>query len=411
MKILMVNPNVTAGGAQKIMLYLARGLEQRGHRVVIATTHVDLRHLPPFAKRLTYLVDEVPILRAGGELATYTAIGNPVTLAARLVRLRRGIRRVIREQAIDLVNPHNPPANWLCSFLSVPVVWSCHNNPMAFYRNVRLGYSPLWPSKDRWYHRMAEWGYEQVDRALMRRGLTSIVSLSGKIARGIEQVYGRSSEIIPFALAEDDGIAASPSSGEKFQANGRPWRLIQVGQLAADKRPGVSLDVLDRVRQTVPHATLTFVGDGPLRVSLERDVARRGLQDAVTFLGVCNEQELAEIYHDAHVLLFPGGDQPFGLVPIEAIWKMVMPVVAPTSGITEILARHGLTTVAEPSAEAFAQQVRWVYDHRLEMPPRLLELKRSLEQEISYARFLDRYEQLFERCFPTTSCRISASVS
>ncbi|MBI3321369.1 MAG: hypothetical protein HYZ91_03775, partial [Candidatus Omnitrophica bacterium] len=72
MKILMVNPNVTVGGAQKIMLYLAQGLQERGHRVVIYTTVVDHTNLPPFSRTLTYHLDDVPILRAGGELANFT---------------------------------------------------------------------------------------------------------------------------------------------------------------------------------------------------------------------------------------------------------------------------------------------------------------------------------------------------
>lgn len=398
MKILMVNPNVAVGGAQKIMLYLAKGLQQRGHQVVIYTTAVDHANLPSWTRRLTYHVEPVPILRAGGELANFTSINNLPLLAARLVRLRRGLARAVRRYAIDVVNPVNPPANWLCGGLRVPSVWSCHNNPMAFFKNLKPGYSPLWPSKDRPHHRLMEWGYEQLDHALVQ-GLTSIVSLSDRIAAGIQQVYGRSSEVIPFALSDDDGIlaATAPANGKFAHMEREGLRMIQVGQLVADKRPHDSLDVLERVRARIPNARLTYVGDGTLRVALEQEVKRRGLQTHVEFLGFKNERELAPVYAAAHVLLFPGAEQPYGLVPLEAIWQSVVPVVAVSSGVTSLLARHGLTTVAEPTAEAFAEQVLSVYSRGEAVGPWLSRIRESLQTELNYDRFLDRYEAVFAK--------------
>ena len=399
MRILMVNPNVVVGGAQKIMLYLAKGLQARGHQVVIYTTSVDHANLPAFTRTLTYHVEEAPILRAGGELANFTAIGNLPLLTARLWRLRRGILRAIRRYAIDVVNPVNPPANWLCGRLPVPSVWSCHNNPMAFYKNIRAGYAPLWPSKARWYHRGVEAAYEGTDYLIIRHGIDAIVSLSDRIAAGIQQVYGRASEVIPFALSDDDGILAAPAPANgKFAHMAREGlRLIQVGQLVADKRPHDSLDVLERVRARIPKVSLTYIGDGTLRPALEQAVKRRGLQAHVEFLGFKNERELAPVYASAHVLLFPGAEQPYGLVPLEAIWQSVVPVVATSSGVTGLLARHGLTTVAEPTPEAFADQVLSVYAKGEAAGPWLDGIRASLQTELSYDRFLDRYEDVFTR--------------
>jgi glycosyltransferase involved in cell wall biosynthesis len=401
MNILMVNPNVVVGGAQKIMLYLARGLERRGHRVLICTTSVDFDGLPPFARGLSYVVEDLPLLRRGGELANYTAIDNLPLLASRLWRLRRRIRRLIRTHRIDLVNPHNPPANWLCAGLPAPVVWSCHNNPMAFYRNWRAGYSPLWPSKAGLRHRVLEAGYEAADYGLVRFGIRRIVSLSEKIARGIRQVYHRDSDVITFALSDEDGILTGRVPPRTRRNGSEGWLMIQVGQLTEDKKPRVSLDVLERVRERIPGARLWFVGDGTLRRELEAEAERRRLSDRVRFLGYRGESELAEIYGEADVLLFPGGDQPLGLAPIEALWKSVVPIVSESSGVTDLLRRHGLTTVAPPTAEAFAEQVLAVYARRGELEPWLGRLKASLETELNYPTFIDRYVQCFERALHT----------
>lgn len=399
MKILMVSPNVVVGGAQKIMLYLAKGLQDRGHQVVIYTTMVDHSKLPPWTTTLTYHVEDVPILRPGGELANFTAIDNVAVLAGRLARLRQGILRAIRDYDVDLVNPHNPPANWLCSFLRVPVVWSCHNNPMAFYRNLRDGYVPLFPGKAGLHHRGLEAVYEGLDYLVIRHGIRAIVSSSRKIARGIHQIYGRLAEAIDFAFFDEHGPSGSAVSlAAKFeQMDQQGMTLVQVGQLVEDKKPQMAVDVLDRVRRRIPNARLVFAGDGTLRSSLEAEVKRRGLEGAVSFVGFLDEQALAPLYRSAHVLLFPGSHQPGGIVPVEAIWSLVVPIVTDTSGISEILTRHGLTTITHPTAEAFTEQVLGVYARRREVGSWLSRIRDSLRQELSYERFLDRYEQVFER--------------
>ncbi len=395
MNILLVNPNVTVGGAQKILLYTAKGLEARGHRVWIYTTHVDFANLPPFARRLSYVVEDVPILRRGGELSNYTPIGNVAVLGWRLLALRRGLRRAIREHRIDVVSPMNPPANWLCSFLPVPVVWYCLNHPMAFYHPVRAGYISLRSSKRGWHHRLLEGLYELADYIVVRYGIPRIISVSEPIARAVSKVYGRTSEVIPFGLAVDDGtVQGRPAATVKFGAlNHTPLVLLQVGQLNEHKRPRFSLDVLDAVQHRIRDVRLLYVGDGPLRPSLEAEARRRGLADRVEFLGWKDETALAGIYASAHLLLFPGVDQPLGLVPIEAIWNAVVPVVADSSGIKDFLERCGLMTFAEPTVEAFAARVSQVYDCRDEMDARILQARERLTRELNYDVFLDAYER------------------
>lgn len=400
MNILLVNPNVTVGGAQKILLYAAKGLEARGHRVWIYTTHVDFTHLPPFAHHLSYVVEDIPILRRGGELSNYTPISNVAVLAWRLLRLRRGLRRAIRAHQIDVVSPMNPPANWLCSFLPVPAVWYCLNHPMAFYHPVRAGYISLRSSQRGWHHRLLEGLYELVDDAVVRHGITHIVAVSEPIARAVAKVYGRTSELIPFGLAADDGtVQGRPASTTKFGAlDHAPLVLLQVGQLNEHKRPRFSLDVLDAVRHRIREVRLVYVGDGPLRPSLEADARRRGLADRVEFLGWRDETSLAGIYASAHLLLFPGVDQPLGLVPIEAIWNAVVPIVADSSGIKEFLERCGLMTFAEPTVDAFAERVSQVYDRRAEMDAQILQARERLARELNHDVFLNAYERSLLAC-------------
>jgi glycosyltransferase involved in cell wall biosynthesis len=382
------------------MLYLAHGLERRGHRVVIFTTALDFDKLPEFARHLTYVVRHEHILEPGGELSNFRSIESPATLFVRLLRLRRDLRRLVREHDIDVVNPHNPPANWITSFLGVPTVWSCHNNPISFYANLRAGYTPLWPEKTSWRHRVGEACYELVDFALMRYGMGHIVALSERIARELGSVYRRRSEIITFVPSSEDGTCRTANSqSAKFAAlDGGPLVLIQVGQLNEFKRPMFSVDVLDAVRRRIPAVRLVFAGDGAQRADLEREVARRGLDAHTSFAGMCDEETLAELYGGAHVLLFPGLNQPLGIVPFEAVWNSVVPLVVDSSGVAPIMERLGPLTVAAPTVAAFTDRIVSIYERRSDMDTWLARAQRTLAEELSFDGFLDKYEQCFRRC-------------
>lgn len=50
-RILMLNTLMEAGGAQKAMLQLARGLRDRGHYVVVATMYDKGDFIPKFEQR------------------------------------------------------------------------------------------------------------------------------------------------------------------------------------------------------------------------------------------------------------------------------------------------------------------------------------------------------------------------
>lgn len=108
------------------------------------------------------------------------------------------------------------------------------------------------------------------------------------------------------------------------------WRLLHVGRL--DPRKGVDVSV--RSLTHLPgEASLDVVGRGD-------DAYRRQLEDLVDELGLATRvrfdalprEELAQRYRDADVLLFPPlWQEPFGLVPLEAM-ACGTPVVATGTG-------------------------------------------------------------------------------
>lgn len=107
------------------------------------------------------------------------------------------------------------------------------------------------------------------------------------------------------------------------------WRLLAVGRL--DPRKGFETAI--RALALLPDATLDiyYAGDDPYRSQLEELGSGLGLADRLRF-GTAERARLADVYSSADAVLFtPEWEEPFGLVPVEAM-ACATPVVTTAAG-------------------------------------------------------------------------------
>lgn len=99
--------------------------------------------------------------------------------------------------------------------------------------------------------------------------------------------------------------------------------LLYVGRLSREKR----VEMLRPIMDAIPCAHLAIVGDGPLRPELEARFAGTHTK----FTGYLYGEELARAYASADIFVFPGANETFGNVILEAM-ASGLPVVAPRAG-------------------------------------------------------------------------------
>lgn len=87
-------------------------------------------------------------------------------------------------------------------------------------------------------------------------------------------------------------------------------QFLYVGRLAEEK----GLDFLLDFFRTHPELSLTIVGDGPQRESLENRASEN-----VLFKGYVNNSELNSIFVEHDIFIFPSTSEPWGLVVEEAL--------------------------------------------------------------------------------------------
>ena len=140
------------------------------------------------------------------------------------------------------------------------------------------------------------------------------------------------------------------------------WRLLAVGRVEPRKGFGAALETLPHLPK---EATLRIVGpdDGSYGGELRRRASELGVGDRVSF-DVVPRSQLREVYDDADALLFTSAwEEPFGLVPVEAMARALPVVAVPTGGSREFLVDGAnCVTIAGNDTEAFAGAVRRLAD-------------------------------------------------
>lgn len=173
----------------------------------------------------------------------------------------------------------------------------------------------------------------------------------------------------------------------------RPWggRLLCVGRV----EPRKGFDVAVRALARLPEARLRIVGpiEPHYRPTLQQLIDDAGVAARVEF-GQVDRKDLAAVYAGADAVLFTSAwEEPFGLVPLEAMACATPVVASPTGGSAEFLVgEQNCLTFPVGDAEALAEAVvRLASDAALRR--RLTQSGRETAAYFTIDRYADALEQ------------------
>lgn len=133
----------------------------------------------------------------------------------------------------------------------------------------------------------------------------------------------------------------------------KKYDLVFVGYYTKAKRLDVLLDVLDRVRQKIPHVKLAIIGDGPLRDMVVETIRAKGLQANVDRLGFV--ERIDDYLAQGKIFIMTSQTEGLPTVLLEAMGHG-LPLIVPDVGDIRDLAVDGRNAaVIEPlNREQFA---------------------------------------------------------
>lgn len=365
MRIAMIYPKLwRRGGGGRQILSLSLELQKAGHEVEIFTTAVSENCYPELLKKVTVNVVPNPLSPLGlncepsiSRSATNKVIGMPkqreriqgfwrrqyYTELPAMLSLGRNI-----PEGFDIINPHNFPTEWAAFFakkrLKAPVAWMCNEPPFWFFvPEHRKGFGKInWPL------------FEALDRTAVDY-IDEITVLSSNAAGYVRKAYNREAKVVRTGVDVD---LFHNSSVEVRRKNGleNDFLLLQVGNLAADKRQSDSIATLYYLSKKYDNVKLILDGEGPREklIALSRKLR---VEDKVLFWHSCCDEELAKVYAACDVFIFPA-HITWGLAVIEAMAASKPVVVSRECGASEII-QNGVNGIIVDNAnpEEWARQI------------------------------------------------------
>ncbi len=278
---------------------------------------------------------------------------DPEDRILRLGQLRRW-RGTLAARGYDLLHIHTPflahyAGLGLARRLGVPVVESYH----TFFEQYLDNYVSFVPRA--WLRfaarRFSAAQCNAVD-ALVVPSRAMLEVLRGYGVRTAASVIPTGIEIDQFSHGDRGRFRARHGI-----APGRPV-LVHVGRIAHEKNIDFLLQVLVRVRRSLPSVLLVIAGEGPARPGLERLAQRLGVAGNLLFLGYLDRNgPLEDCYRAGDAFVFASRTETQGLVLLEAMALGVPVVALAIMGTKEVLGAGRGSLIAEDDEADFAAKV------------------------------------------------------
>ncbi len=250
----------------------------------------------------------------------------------------------------DLVHVSGGPGGLqIVRRLATPVVYTAHHTFELSHR---------WYEPQRWYGAVEARGYKLAQM---------VIAVSKSTADSVCRMGVSSQRVVVVPPGIDT---------ELFRPGGSRGRrrMLFVGRLEPEKGPLDALAAMEEVVRQSPGASGSIVGSGRLRARVERRVRDT---PQIEYRSAPSDQELAELYAAADVVLVPSAFEGVGLVALEAMAAGCAVVGYDVVGLHDTLSHHGVL-VAEGDVKGLARTCRCL----LEDPARAEELGAAASQAV-----------------------------
>lgn len=375
-RILLLTTVMEAGGAQKAMMQLAKGLLARGHRVTVVAMYHKHGHPHEFEKRFGVPVNDLSMNPAGSRVRKGFAL---VRGAVRLWRLLREHRVQVIQSFTHYSNLLGPVVGWLAA---VPVRVTSQRNTLE-NRSSLLPWSDRWVSRLRLAHCMVAVSSGVRRYCIEQEGLAAHRVVT--IVNGLE---------LPNRASEDEERRLRGRIRRSLDLADEDQAILTVARLVPQKGYRILLNAVDQLTRSWPRARFLWVGDGVLKEELATGIRQRGLEGRVRLLGT--RFDIDRLLRGGDLFVLPSTSEGMPNAVLEAMGAGLPVVATDVNGISEMV-QEGRTgwLVAPGDPEALAGAI----DEALRGPELRMQAghagRRRVADYFSVERFVDRFDVLY----------------
>ncbi len=298
-------------GGERQVLWLARGMRDRGHRAIVVARHGD-----ELARRADEQQIEVIGAAPRGELDLFAA---------------RELRRVIAQQRAQIVHAHTAHAAAIAALATLGtqtrvVIARRVDFPLRRNLGTRLKYG-------------------RADAVIaVSKAVAAIVAEAG--------VHRERIHVVPDGV--DLARRVQPARPEVLKSLGilaDDTLIVQVAALVAHKDPLTFVRAMAIARERVPRMRALMVGDGPLRAAAQAEVTRLDLDRTVALTGFRRDAD--ELLAAGRVATLSSVEEGMGSVLLDAM-AFGVPIAATRAGGIPEVVEDGQTGLLSPPGDPAA---------------------------------------------------------
>lgn len=313
----------------------------------------------------------------------------------------RRINEVVRDVRPDILHAHSPVLN------AIPALRAGRKNDLPVLYELRA----LWEDAAVSHGSHAEWGLRyRAIRALETYALRradGITTICDGLKREIESrgIPGDSVAVIPNAVDVEQFSSSEGADTALAEALGLSGKTVIgfLGSFYHYEGLHVLLEAMPKLIAADPDIRLLLVGGGFEEDNLKRQVTELGITGQVVFTGRVHHSEVTRYYGLIDMLVYPRvnirlTDLVTPLKPLEAMAQNKIVIASDIGGHNEMI-EDGVTGTLFPAgnADALADTIIDVSDHRERWPKQRENGRRYVETERSWATVVDRYKDVYRR--------------
>jgi glycosyltransferase involved in cell wall biosynthesis len=367
--VVHVIPQLTRGGAERIVTTLAEHCDKEQYRIECVTLYGH--NFDQHGDRLKSLGIDVHALDK--------RVGVDLTIPWKLAKLLRRLRP-------DVIHTHLSALQYVVA-------------AMPFFKGCAVVHT-LHNLADREVPRLT-----QLLHMIAFKCGVQPVSIANAVTKSVVAVYGRQ----PAAQIENGIVLAEyrpridkQAARRKLDLPSNNFICVVLGRLNEQKRPDFVLDAFLTSVGERQDATLLFVGDGPMRERLQHRLDQTPHVCEVKFCG--HRHDVPQLLASSDVFLLGSGWEGYPLSVMEAMTAGVVPVCTAVGGVPEMIS-HGVDGfVVEPGAQSeFTLAISILAYDRKRLGQMSQNASDRASQNFDHMRMVREYQALYSRARGTSS--------
>jgi glycosyltransferase involved in cell wall biosynthesis len=359
------------GGGGRVAQDVARGLTERGHELVIITSH--FKDLPKDEVVDGMRIVRVPALRREAFRASLPS------MAAYLARGLWAGLRLIRQWRPDAIHVHFAvPAGalaWTLSRLTkTPYLLTAHLGDVPGGAPEKTG---------KWF----KWIFP-FTRPIWRDA-AQVVAVSGFTRQLALERYPVSIQVI------HNGVDTQKLDPGTIRVQSPP-RIVFAGRFMEQKNPLQIVRTLAELKDLPWECVM--IGDGPLLTAVRQEIEKNGLAERFTLTGWITPDEVLAWFAKSDILFMPSLSEGLPVVGVQALAMGLALVVSDIGGFVDLVDEGENGFLVGEGAEAFQAHLSILLDPKsTQMLYNFRKASLLKAQQFSLSEIVRQYEQVFIR--------------